>query len=209
MSTNNKTNRQKDMSFIEKARRAQIIECAIETIVEVGYAQASLGKIAKRANISKGVISYHFLNKEELLEQVVIEYYLACHSFVYPQIEVLTSPKDMLQKYIEAHLTFADKNRKHVFAVMEIVSNGRTSDGKLKFATDHDENIFQPIEDILRLGMREGAFWEFSAKSARVIALTIRQSIDGFSIELMRNPQINVKEYIQELVTIFDKATRK
>ena len=51
------------MSFIEKARRTQIIECAIETIAEVGYAQASLGQIAKRAQISKGVISYHFANK--------------------------------------------------------------------------------------------------------------------------------------------------
>ena len=43
------------MSFIEKARRTQIVECAIETIAEVGYAQASLGQIAKRAQISKGL----------------------------------------------------------------------------------------------------------------------------------------------------------
>ncbi len=58
-----------DCSFIEKARRAQIMECAIETLAEVGYVKASLGQIAKRAKISKGVISYYFTNKEELLEQ--------------------------------------------------------------------------------------------------------------------------------------------
>ncbi|PEJ81757.1 TetR family transcriptional regulator, partial [Bacillus pseudomycoides] len=51
MSIKNNTNNQKEMSFIEKARRAQIVECAIETIAEVGYAQASLGQIAKRAKI--------------------------------------------------------------------------------------------------------------------------------------------------------------
>lgn len=56
MSKKNKTNNQKEMSFIEKTRKAQIVECAIETITEVGYAQASLGQIAKRAKISKGVL---------------------------------------------------------------------------------------------------------------------------------------------------------
>ncbi|WP_141770577.1 TetR/AcrR family transcriptional regulator, partial [Bacillus sp. MUM 116] len=131
MDKKNKTNSQKVMSFIEKARRAQIVECAIETIAELGYAQASLGQIAKRANISKGVISYHFSNKEELLEQVVMEYYLACQSFISPQVDAQTSARDMLNKYIDSNLNFVDENRKHVFAVIEIVSNERTEDGKL------------------------------------------------------------------------------
>jgi AcrR family transcriptional regulator len=209
MSTNNNTNSKKEMSFIEKARRTQIVDCAIETIAEVGFAQASLGQIAKRANISKGVISYHFSNKEELLEQVVIEYYIACQSFVCPQIEVQTTPSGMLQTYIEANLEFVNKNRKHVFAVIEIVTNMRTADGKLRFAADNDDTIFLPIENILSLGMKEGAFREFSAQSARVLALTIRHSIDGFSIELMRNPELNVQNYLEELVTIFDRSTRK
>ncbi|PEI96354.1 TetR family transcriptional regulator [Bacillus pseudomycoides] len=197
------------MSFIEKARRAQIVECAIETIAEVGYAQASLGQIAKRAKISKGVISYHFTNKKELLEQVVTDYYIACQSFICPQIEDQTSQKGMLQTYVESNLKFIDENRKHVFAVIEIVSNERTDEGKLRFAADHDETIFLPIENILRLGMQEGVFREFSTLSLRVMALTIRHAIDGFSLELMRNPDLNVKDYTKELITIFEQATQK
>lgn len=42
-------------SFIEAARRAQIVESAIETIAEAGYARASMAQIAPRAGISKGV----------------------------------------------------------------------------------------------------------------------------------------------------------
>lgn len=209
MSIKNKTNEQKEMSFIGKVRRAQIVECVIETITEVGYAQASLGQIAKRAKISKGVISYYFTNKEELLEQVVIDYYIACQSFIWPQIEAQTSPKGMLQTYIESNLKFIDENRKHVFAVIEIVSNERTDEGKLRFAAKHDDTIFLPIENILRLGMQEGVFREFFAMSSRVMALTIRHAIDGFSLELMRNPDLNVKDYTKELITIFERATQK
>jgi len=209
MNTKNKTNEQKELSFIEKARRTQIVKCTIETISELGYAQASLGQIAKRANISKGIISYHFANKEEILEQVVVEYYLACQSFINPQLETETSARGKLIKYIESNLKFVNENRKHVFAVIEIVSNERTEDGKLRFAAEHDDTIFLPIENILRMGMTEGTFREFSSQSARVMALTIRNAIDGFSIELMRNPQLIVKDYIIELITIFDRATQK
>ena len=82
MNTKNKTDDQKEMSFIEKARRAQIVACAIETIAEVGYAQASIGQIAKRANVSKRSDFLSFCGQDELLEQVVTEYYIAYESFM-------------------------------------------------------------------------------------------------------------------------------
>ena len=49
---------QKRPSFIEAARRAQLIESAIETIATLGYVHASLAQVAKRAGISKSVITY-------------------------------------------------------------------------------------------------------------------------------------------------------
>lgn len=209
MSKKNKPTNQKEMSFIEKARRAQIVECAIETIAQVGYTQASLGQIAKRANISKGVISYHFANKEELLEQITIGYYIAWQSYIAPRIEAQKSPKEMLRVYIESNLAFVAENRLHVFAVIELVSKTITTDGKLQFAAEHDEAILLPIENILILGMQEGVFREFTKSSARVMALTIRNAIDGFTMELMRKPQLDVQEYTRELVTIFDISTKK
>jgi len=209
MDKKNKPTKQKELSFIEKARRAQIVECAIETIAEVGYAQASLGQIAKRAKISKGVISYHFANKEELLEQITIEYYMAWQAYIAPRIEAQKSPKEKLRVYIESNLAFVDEHRQHVIAVIETVSNKRTDDGKFQFAAEHDAAIILPIENILTLGMQEGIFREFTKPSARVMALTIRNAIDGFTLELMRNPELNILEYTRELVTIFDKSTKK
>lgn len=119
------------------------------------------------------------------------------------------SPKEMLRVYIESNLTFIDENRQHVFAVIETVSNMRTADGKLQFAADHDEAILLPIENILTLGMQEGVFREFTRSSARVMALTIRSAIDGFTLELTRKSHLDVQEYTRELVTIFDKSTKK
>ena len=115
----------------------------------------------------------------------------------------------MLRVYIESNLAFVAENRQHVFAVIELVSKTITVDGKLQFAAKHDEAILLPIENILTLGMQEGIFREFTKSSARVMALTIRSAIDGFTLELTRKPHLDVQEYTRELVTIFDKSTKK
>ena len=63
MRIKDKPDGQNHPTFTEAARRTQIIECAIETLATLGYAQASLAHIAKRAGISKGVIVYYFSSK--------------------------------------------------------------------------------------------------------------------------------------------------
>ena len=73
---------QKRPSFIEQARRAQIVECAIETIADLGFAQASLAQIAKRAGVSTGVISYYFAGKDELIREVSAYVFSAGEAFI-------------------------------------------------------------------------------------------------------------------------------
>ncbi|HLS13367.1 MAG TPA: helix-turn-helix domain-containing protein, partial [Beutenbergiaceae bacterium] len=69
-------------SFIEGARRAQIVAAAAHTVAAVGYAGASLSRIATQAGISKSVISYHFAGKEDLLAQVVNDFFTATDEYM-------------------------------------------------------------------------------------------------------------------------------
>ncbi|MFE4500024.1 TetR/AcrR family transcriptional regulator [Rhodococcus sp. NPDC056743] len=59
------------VSFIEAARRAQIIDATISVVAESGYKAASFARIAKRASISPGLITYHFDKKEALMRAVL------------------------------------------------------------------------------------------------------------------------------------------
>ena len=85
-----------DLSFIERARRAQIVAAAIEVIVEEGIGQASLARIAGRAGISKGVVSYHFAGKDALMTQVVVSVYESGAEFMTPHIRAATTPREQL-----------------------------------------------------------------------------------------------------------------
>src|SRR5690625_2263267 len=91
-------------SFISNARRQQIKAAAVETIVEYGFANASLAKIAKHAGISKGVISYHFAGKAELMERLVVEFYLAGAREMIPKLQHAQTSREMLATYIRANI---------------------------------------------------------------------------------------------------------
>jgi len=206
MRTKNKSGGQNRPSFIEAARRAQIIECAIETIATLGYSQASLAQIARRAGISKGVITYHFTNKEELIKQVVTDIYTAGARFMAPQITAQPTAALMLQAYIQANVEFIRTNRMQMMAIMEIAINFRTEDGKLRYDVATEEPVLAALEAILHKGQQDG---DFRAFDLRVMAVTIRRSIDALPPLFAANPNLDADSYARELVTLFDRAARK
>ncbi|MFC0332510.1 TetR/AcrR family transcriptional regulator [Paenibacillus sepulcri] len=183
------------------------MECAIETIAERGFAQASIGQIAKRAGISKGVVSYHFSSKEELMHHIVTALYVDGAAFM-SRIAEETTPASMLRSYIETNLAFIGAHKQHVAAVMEIVWNARTEDGKLLYAKPANDAILVPLEAIIRWGQEEGSFRAFSEFGARVMAMTIRNAIDRAG-SLLADPAFDIEAYTLEMATLFDLATRR
>src|SRR5262245_26864965 len=93
-------------SFIEEARRTQIVAAAIETLAELGYGKASLAQIAKRAQISPSLIPYHFRDKDALIYQTLIDIATAWEGFVATQVAAVSSAREQLQSYIAANLAY-------------------------------------------------------------------------------------------------------
>lgn len=91
-------------TFIEEARRSQIVACALDVIAEEGYGRASLARIAARAGISKGVISYHFADKDELMMQAIVAVYTDAAVAMGTRIQAQTTAPAALRASIETNL---------------------------------------------------------------------------------------------------------
>ncbi|MFI6042827.1 TetR/AcrR family transcriptional regulator [Nocardia sp. NPDC051321] len=194
-------------SFIEEARRRQIIASAVEVISEVGYGNASLARIAKHAGISKGVISYHFAGKDDLMTQLVIQLYISGAEHIGPKVAAAIGPRNMLLAYIESNLAFIAANTNYVAALMDVVLNLRDADGKPKFASAEGEReIIVPLIDIMREGQRAGDFGEFDPLA---MAMSIRDTIDGVAGRAIREPDFDMDGYTAHMCRLFDLATRK
>jgi AcrR family transcriptional regulator len=204
MRIKDKPDRQNQPTFTEAARRVQIIECAIETLATLGYAQSSLAQIAKKAHVSKGVIIYYFSSKEELFKQVVKSIYASGAHFMRPQVEAQPTATLKLRTSIELNIEYISTHRQEMMAIREIALNFRSKDGKFRYRDATEELALEALEAILRKGQLNGEFRNFDP---RVMALTIRQAIDMVPRLLAANPDLDVKAYASELVTLFDRAT--
>jgi AcrR family transcriptional regulator len=193
-------------TFIETARRAQIVAAAIDTLAELGYGQASLARIAERADTSKGVIIYHFGSKDDLVREVVAELSAKGRAYMGPRLEAESTGAGMLRTYIEANLAFVRENRSHVAAVVEIALNARSTDGHPLY----DMSIREEGAEALRqlLGYFQGT-GEFRADfDPAVMAMTIRATLDAVPARLARDPGLDLDHYGRELAALFHIATR-
>ena len=198
---------QERRSFIETARRAQIVECAIAAIAELGYANASLAEIARRAGVSKGVISYYFAGRRELVEEVVKAVLAKASDAMRPRIIAERSVAGMLRAYLETNLEFLGSHHDYIRALLNIAAGARDDDGKaiVEFALVSEQAV-RALEKLLRRGQERGEFRQFSTKA---MAVTIRNAIDGVASQLTIDPKLDLKSYANELATMFDLATRK
>jgi AcrR family transcriptional regulator len=202
-------------TFTERARRAQIVACAIELVAEIGYPQTSISKIAERAGVAKGVVLYYFASKEELVNTLVMEIFLASVPVMVPAIEAEQSAAGKLRAYIRSNGEFIHTHRDHALAMLDIWTSYRSATGQRLDEVMAGANASRPPQgelalldpaEILKLGQRTG---EFRAFAVQPMAIAVRQAIDGAVIQTSRDVGFDVPGYCEDLVTIFDLATRR
>lgn len=192
-------------SFIEEARRAQIVTAAIETIAEVGYHRASMGKIGARAGISRGLISYHFAGKSELIREVVTTVYSDAAAFMGPMIDAETTPAGQLGAYIGSNLEYMHAYPARMIAVVEVVTSGGLADLPDTDPAEVDRQMLLPLVQLFEAGQASGDFRDFDAT---IMARTVRGAIDAVPTALSRDRDLDLDGYLREITTAFHHATR-
>ncbi|TNE66134.1 MAG: transcriptional regulator BetI [Alphaproteobacteria bacterium] len=64
---------------MQPIRRQQLIDATIRTIARVGYSDATVGRIARDAGLSTGIISHYFGGKQALLEAAMAQVLFDLH----------------------------------------------------------------------------------------------------------------------------------
>jgi TetR/AcrR family transcriptional regulator, fatty acid metabolism regulator protein len=194
-------------TFTEIARRQQIVGAAIDTIAEVGYGQASLARIAARVGISKGVISYHFAGKDDLIKQVVIDVVEAGRAYIIPRVFAESTGPAMLRAYIESNLAFMREHRNYMVAVVEILRNGAFTTGGGRRVDGRDIDVATHLlqEQLARLQAAGELRSDFDPG---VMAVAIRATIDVVPHRLVLEPDFDIGKYAAEIANTFDLATR-
>jgi TetR/AcrR family transcriptional regulator, fatty acid metabolism regulator protein len=194
-------------TFTDLARRAQIARCAAEAIAEVGYADASMAEIARRAGVAKSVVSYHFSDKEGLMGEVLRTALATYAKFMESRMAGATSVSDKLRAYLTGTAAYVVEHRSLHVAVIEIAFNATSADGRPLVATMPLRAPEPSVEDILRQGQRDGELRDFDVG---VVGGVIRSAVTHAMVMQQRaDPGTDLGAYAEELVRLFDLGIRR
>lgn len=213
-------------SAASAARRAQIIDATIETVAELGFAQATFARIAVRGGLSSTrLISYHFQGKADLMKAVVDDIYRSINEFLLDRVDVdpasrpivrpagrpdLPPPESAsaeLRAYITGVVAYIGAHRSRMRAIRSISAAVYDEPGSPAVGqADPISPVMSHLQDMLRRGQADGTFRTFDPI---VLAAMVQQSLEGLPLLLQNRPDLDLEQYAAELATAVDLATRQ
>lgn len=163
-------------SFIHAARREQVVRSAIALIAELGAAHASVVKIARHAGVSRGVVTYHFRDADDLTDAVVDEVYRVGADRLRAPVADAPTPRDAVLTFVGGSVEFYAEYPQHIAALQEIFTVRRRSAVRSRGATAHHARELDELGALLQAGQDAGQFRPFDVA---VMADAVRAVLDS------------------------------
>ena len=168
---------------ISRKRRQQILEAAVEVIVERGVCKARIADVAERAGTSAPLVLYYFESKDKLLTEALAfaedRFYLA----IFAVLTDLETASERLVRLIEftcGHESTAEILREDVALWIELWSRAFRDEAAARKRAALDRRWRRTIADIVREGQRAG---EFSDIDAETFSMLLASLLDGMVLQ--------------------------
>ncbi|GAA1533128.1 MULTISPECIES: TetR/AcrR family transcriptional regulator [Brevibacterium] len=180
-------------TFTQRARRAQIIDVTIELLAEHGFSGVSLSQIAERAGVTKPTVLYHFTDKATLVRGAymhVLDAMVESVGEAVASAEVAERPSVYVRSIV-AHFV---SHRSHSRLSIEALAQGEAR-------TDSSAR-WKPVAELLK-SARE-ARGAKSTSDSRTAALIIGGAIDAVVAEALEDPQFDAVAASEEIVELIE-----
>jgi TetR/AcrR family transcriptional regulator, fatty acid metabolism regulator protein len=195
-------------TFTQRKRRDQLVECTIGAVVEVGYPRTTVAEVARRAGVSKGVVTYHFPAKDDLIQAVIADVIAEMGQYLEPRLRA-ADPLQYPERFIAAYLTnwtgYIQTHGRDVLALVRIYNAFRDETGRPNPAFDVRATDIAIVGQILRHGQDTGRLGSFNP---HIMATVMKAALDDLLIQYADDPELDLQAYGAELVEIFENAAR-
>lgn len=192
-------------TFIEEARRRQIVDCTIELVSDRGFAATSLAGIAGRAGISKAAVLYHFTSKDAVLDASLTEVLDGLVGAVGAAVADAEGPEPMLLAYLSGVVAHMRDHPARARFLTEVLVRDHGERRELVPGSTASVTRWQAVAGILELGQQSGAFRGFDS---RTLAVVIGGALDAIVAEWLGDPTFDLDAAAAELETVVLLAVR-
>jgi len=207
MRTSSRDAKTASSTFTQRKRRDQLVGYMIEAVADLGFARASIGEVARRAGVSKGVVTYHFAAKDDLIRAVIADVIASMEEYLTPRLlaaDPARFPERFIAAYISAWAGFYQSHTAQVLALARIFIGFRDESGSPSPAFEVRAGEVAAIEAVLRAGQDMGRFGSFDP---HVMASVLKIAVDDLLTQFVSDPGLDIEAYAAQLITLFERAT--
>jgi TetR/AcrR family fatty acid metabolism transcriptional regulator len=171
-----KNRKSKKATFIEEARRKQILDVAFRMFAEKGFNQTSIDEIADEVGVSRGVIFYYFDGKRELGEATILQCLRDYSHYVQGRIATRRTNKTKLLEFVDACLDYQLEHRTDYLVVFDALGCYGPVAEKYSLLARVNHVTRDMLIDLIRKGQQAGEFGNFAVND---LADVLHGAVDG------------------------------
>ncbi len=161
-------------------RKDQIVRATVDCITKFGYHNFSMQDVARTAGVSKGIIHYYFLNKDELMMSVLDKVAGDIEKILASEMSSIVDNKRKLEVFIEVCFDIVRSTKEYYQVNMDFWTQINQKDEVKKVIARHYQKFREAAANVIREGITAGAFRPVDAKDYASYIIAV---IDGLSLQ--------------------------
>lgn len=187
---------------LEQRRRAQIMETTRALLTRGSFAALTLARVAREAGVSKGLLTYYFGSKEQLIVETIRRYH-AEQAALLQALVALPLPADLkLRRIVDAMLPSQDSVQDELRFQVEVFSFAKQRPEVLDAVRGSYRAFRDALQQLLHDGIQDGsvvvADVDFTYRALHAL-------IDGLSLQLAVEPDVDMVRLRNDTAALFQQ----
>jgi len=161
-------------------RKDQIVRATVECITRFGYHNFSMQDVARAAGVSKGIIHYYFLNKDELMMSVLDKVAGDIERVLSADMQTTEDPAKKMEVFIKICFDVVKNTKEYYQVNMDFWTQINQKPEVRSVIAKHYAQFRQTASSVIEDGMKSGAFRKTDPQEH---AAFIIATIDGVSLQ--------------------------
>jgi TetR/AcrR family fatty acid metabolism transcriptional regulator len=171
-------------------RKDQIVRATVDCITKHGYHNFSMQDVARTAGVSKGIIHYYFLNKDELMMSVLDKVAGDIEKVLASEMESTTDPRRKFEVFLEVCFDIVRSTKEYYQVNMDFWTQINQKEDVRRVIARHYAKFRDSAVTVIRDGINAGIFRQIEPLEYASYVVAV---IDGLSLQWLFDE--NIFEY--------------
>lgn len=161
-------------------RKDQIVRATVDCITKYGYHNFSMQDVARTAGVSKGIIHYYFLNKDELMMSVLDKVAGDIERVLASEMESISDARRKLEVFVDVCFDVVRSTKEYYQVNMDFWTQINQKEEVRQVIARHYSKFRETCCGVIREGIASGVFRQVDPKDYASYVIAV---IDGISLQ--------------------------